>query len=150
MGAPPMDGRIRLAEVTADALDETVLLRLTERADAGAATLFVGRVRDHDPQAAGEVVGLDYTAHPSATEKLVEIVEGALTAADPEGGTVVAVAHRIGHLEVGDTAFVVAVSAAHRRLTFEVCELIVEQVKHELPIWKQQFEADGSYRWSGL
>lgn len=145
-----MDARIRLAEVTPDTLDETTLLRLVERPDAGAATLFVGRVRDHDPQAAGEVVGLDYTAHPSATEKVVEIVTAALTTADPESGTVVAVAHRIGHLDVGDTAFAVAVSAAHRHLAFEVCELIVEQVKHELPIWKQQFEADGSYRWSGL
>jgi molybdopterin synthase catalytic subunit len=145
-----MDARIRLAEVAPDTLDETALLRLVERPDAGAATLFVGRVRDHDPQAAGEVVGLDYTAHPSATGKLVEIVTEALATADPEHGTVVAVAHRIGHLDVGDAAFVVAVSAAHRRLTFEVCELIVEQVKHELPIWKQQFEADGSYRWSGL
>ena len=145
-----MDARIRLAEVAADSLDETALLRLVERPDAGAATLFVGRVRDHDPQATGEVVGLDYTAHPSATEKLVEIVTEALATADPEGGSVVAVAHRIGHLDVGDAAFVVAVSAAHRRLTFEVCELIVEQVKHELPVWKQQFEADGSYRWSGL
>jgi len=145
-----MDARIRLAEVAPDTLDETALLRLVERPEAGAATLFVGRVRDHDPQAAGEVVGLDYTAHPSATEKLVGIVTEALVTADPEGGAVVAVAHRIGHLDVGDAAFVVAVSAAHRRLTFEVCELIVEQVKHELPIWKQQFEADGSYRWSGL
>ena len=145
-----MDARIRLAEVTADTVDETALLRLVERPDAGAATLFVGRVRDHDPQAAGEVVGLDYTAHPSATQRIVEIVTGALAAADPEGSTVVAAAHRIGHLDVGDTAFVVAVSAAHRRLAFEVCELVVEQVKHELPIWKQQFEADGSYRWSGL
>jgi molybdopterin synthase catalytic subunit len=145
-----MDARIRLADVATDALDETALLRLVERPDAGAATLFVGRVRDHDPQAAGEVVGLDYTAHPTATEKLVEIVTEALAIADPDGGTVVAVAHRIGHLDVGDTAFAVAVSAAHRRLTFEVCELIVEQVKHQLPIWKQQFEADGNYRWSGL
>ena len=150
MDAPLMDGRILLAEVTADPVDETALLRLVERPEAGAATLFVGRVRDHDPQAAGEVVGLDYTAHPTATAKLLEILTGALTAADPQGGTVVAVAHRVGHVDVGETAFVVAVSAAHRRLTFEVCELIVEQVKRELPVWKQQFEADGSYRWSGL
>ena len=145
-----MDDRIRLAEVTGDVLDETVLLRQVDRPDAGAATLFVGRVRDHDPQAAGEVVGLDYTAHPSAAEKLVELVTTALAEADPDGRTMVAVAHRIGHLDVGDTAFVVAVSAAHRRLTFELCELIVERVKAQLPIWKQQFESDGSYRWSGL
>lgn len=145
-----MDDRIRFAEVTGDDLEETVLLRLVDRPDAGAATLFVGRVRDHDPQAAGEVVSLDYTAHPSAGDQLVEIVTTALAEADPGHGATVAVAHRIGHLDVGDTAFVVAVSAAHRRLTFELCELIVERVKAQLPIWKQQFESDGSYRWSGL
>ena len=145
-----MDARIRLAEVTADPCEETALLRLVERPDAGAAILFVGRVRDHDPQATGEVVGLDFTSHPSAAGKLVEIVTGALVEADPDAGTVVAFAHRIGHLDVGEVAFVVAVSAAHRRLAFEVCELIVERVKHDLPVWKQQFEADGSYRWSGL
>ena len=145
-----MDARIRRAEVTPSTLDETAMLRMVERPDAGAATLFVGRVRDHDPQAAGEVVGLDYTAHPTAAAQLEEIVTSALAAADPDGGTTVAVAHRVGHLDVGEVAFVVAVSAAHRRLTFEVCELIVERVKHELPVWKQQFEADGSYRWSGL
>lgn len=145
-----MDDRIRLAEVSTDDLDETVLLRLVERPGAGASTLFVGRVRDNDPQAAGEVVGLDYTAHPTAADRMVEIVTTALAEADPDHGAVVAVAHRIGHLDVGGTAFLVAVSAAHRRLTFEVCELIVERVKAQLPIWKQQFEADGSYRWSGL
>ncbi len=145
-----MDARIRLAEVTATPLDETSLLRLVARPEAGAVTLFVGTVRDHDQQASGEVVGLDYTSHPSAPERLVEIVTAALAAADPDGETAIAVAHRTGQLAVGDTAFVVAVSAAHRRRTFEVCELVVEQVKQQLPIWKQQFEADGSYRWSGL
>lgn len=145
-----MDARIRLAEVTGTRLDETELLRLVARPEAGAVTLFVGNVRDHDPQAAGEVVGLDYSSHPSAADRLVEIVTTALAEADPDGEAVIAVAHRIGHLDVGEPAFVVAVSAAHRRLTFELCELVVERVKQQLPIWKQQFEADGSYRWSGL
>ena len=145
-----MDDRIRHAEVTGHVLDETALLRLVERPDAGAATLFVGRVRDHDPQAVGEVVGLDYTAHPTASDRLVEIITAALAASDPDAGSTVAVAHRTGHLDVGDTAFVVAVSAAHRHLAFAICELIVERVKQQLPIWKQQFESDGSYRWSGL
>ena len=95
-------------------------------------------------------MSLDYTAHPSAPTRIAEIVADVLATADPEGESAVAAVHRIGHLNVGDNAFVVAVSAAHRRLAFAVCEQVVEQVKAELPIWKQQFEADGSYRWSGL
>ncbi len=145
-----MDARIRLAEITGTRLEETDLLRLVTRPEAGAVALFVGTVRDHDPQAAGEVVGLDYSAHPSAAERLVEIVGAALAEADPDGEAAIAVAHRVGHLDVGDTAFVVAVSAAHRRLAFELCELVVERVKQQLPVWKQQYEVDGSYRWSGL
>lgn len=145
-----MDARILRAGVSAEAIDPQQLLTQVERPDAGAAVLFVGRVRDHDPQASRAVVSLSYTSHPSSPERIVEIVTAALNQADPDNDSVVAVAHRIGDLVVGDVAFCVAVSTGHRRLAFEVCELIVEQVKAELPIWKQQFEDDGSYRWSGL
>ena len=86
MDAPLIDRRIRLAEVTADPVDETALLRLGERSEAGAATLFVGRVRDHDPQAAGKVVGLDYTAHPGAPDRLVEIITAATPVAIQRNG----------------------------------------------------------------
>lgn len=141
-----MDDRIVLARVSAEPIDPQAVLAAVARPSSGASTLFVGTVRDHDPQAAGEVVGLDYTCHPSAPQRIVEIVTDALAAEDAR----VAAVHRIGHLEVGEVAFVVAVSSAHRAQAFELCERVVERVKHELPIWKQQFEADGSYRWSGL
>jgi len=142
-----MDPRIVVAEVSADPVDPAVLLELVARPVAGASALFVGTVRDHDPQAAGEVVGLDYSCHPSAPERIGEIVAAALGSAQDVR---VAAVHRIGRLAVGEVAFVVAVSSAHRALAFELCERVVERVKRELPIWKQQFEADGSYRWSGL
>lgn len=141
---------IALAEVRDAPVTAEELSALVARPDAGAVVLFVGVVRDHDPQASGAVVSLDYTSHPSAPQRIGEIVEDVLAGADPDGGCLVAAVHRVGHLVVGDNAFVVAVSAAHRLLAFEVCEQVVEQVKAHLPIWKQQFEADGSYRWSGL
>lgn len=145
-----MDIRIVRAEVSAEPIDAEQLLAQVERPDAGAAVVFVGRVRNHDPQATGSVVSLTYTSHPSAGEKIVEIVTAALDAADPERDARVAVVHRIGELAVGEVAFCVAVSTGHRRLAFEVSEHIVEKVKAELPIWKQQFVEDGSYGWSGL
>lgn len=145
-----MDTRILRAEVSGDPIDSEQLLAQVERPDAGAAVVFVGRVRNHDPQANGAVVSLHYTSHPSAPDRIVEIVTTALNEADPDYDARVAVAHRIGELAVGDVAFCVAVSTGHRRLAFEVSEHIVEKVKAELPIWKQQFEADGSYGWSGL
>lgn len=139
-----------LAEVRNSAVTATELLDLVRRSDSGAVALFVGVVRDHDPQASGAVVSLDYTCHPSASERMREIVADVLASTDPGDGCTVAATHRIGHLVVGDVAFVVAVSAPHRQLAFAVCEQVVEAVKAGLPVWKQQFEADGSYRWSGL
>lgn len=141
---------IRLAEVTATPINQADLLSLVSRSDAGAVSMFLGVVRDHDQQAAGEVVSLNYTCHPSAPERIGQIVQEVLSSIDPDAQCAVAAAHRIGHLAVGDFAFVVVVSAPHRQLAFAVCEQVVEQVKHRLPIWKQQFEANGSYRWSGL
>ena len=142
--------RVVLAEVTDATIDVGRLLALVERPDAGAISLFVGRVRDHDPQAPGEVVGLDYTCHPSASALMPGIVAEALAEADPTGVVRVAASHRIGRLAVGDAAVVVAAAAPHRREAFAASELLVERVKQKLPVWKQQFTADGAYHWSNL
>jgi molybdopterin synthase catalytic subunit len=141
---------VRLAEVTAKPIDHNELIRLVSRPKAGAISLFLGTVRDNDPQASGEVTALNYTCHPSSYDAIGEIAARVLTVEDPHDECSVALAHRIGRLVVGDSAFVVAVSSAHRALAMHLCERLVEQVKNSLPMWKQQFESDGTYRWSGL
>jgi molybdopterin synthase catalytic subunit len=141
---------VRLAEVTDQPIDHERLIRLVSRPRAGAISLFLGTVRDNDPQASGEVTALDYTCHPSAYEAIGEITARVLAVEDPGDACAIALAHRIGHLMVGDSAFVVAVSSAHRALAMRVCERLVEEVKRSLPMWKQQFESDGTYQWSGL
>ena len=85
--------------------------------------------------------------HPDGTDK---IERADAPAQDPAGEADVAATHRIGDLDVGDLALVVTVGSAHRDLAFTLCRAVVEAVKHELPVWKQQFEADGSHAWSGL
>lgn len=141
---------IRLAEVTETPIDHDHLIGLVSRPRAGAISLFLGTVRDNDPQASGEVVALNYTCHPSSYDAIGQIAGQVLVAEDPDDRCTVALAHRIGHLLVGDSAFVVAVSCAHRALAMHVCERLVEEVKRTLPMWKQQFESDGTYEWSGL
>jgi molybdopterin synthase catalytic subunit len=113
---------------------------------AGAVATFVGLVRDHDPSVEGRVVGLDYTAHPTAEDVLARIAREALT--DDVLG--IAVSHRVGHLAVGEAAIVAAVSTAHRAEAFEVCRALVETVKAELPVWKREVLEDGSHVWVGL
>ena len=113
---------------------------------AGAVATFVGLVRDHDPSVEGRVVGLDYTAHPTAQDVLSRIAQAALT--DDVLG--IAVSHRVGQLAVGEAAIVAAVSTAHRAEAFDVCRALVETVKAELPVWKREILADGSHVWVGL
>ena len=128
-------------------LDVASHLAAVASPQAGALATFVGTVRDHDPGAEGEVVGLDYTAHPDAA-RVREAIAADLAARDGVLG--LAVTHRVGHLGVGDVAIVACVATAHRALAFEVCRDLVERVKAEVPIWKRQVLADGSHTWVGL
>jgi len=137
---------VRLARVGPETLDLSAHLAAVDDPAMGAETSFVGRVRDHDPDAATAVVALEYTAHPDAEATLRALAERAIG----DTGALVAVSHRIGRLEVGDAAVVVAVAAAHRGEAFAVCREIIEAIKAELPVWKRQIEADGTTAWKGL
>jgi len=137
---------VRVAAISAEPLDLDAHLRAVDDARAGAVTTFVGRVRDHDPDAAAPVVALEYSAHPDAEPALQRIAEDAVGSS----GALVAVSHRVGRLEVGDAAVVIAVAAAHRGEAFDVCRAIIETIKHDLPVWKRQVEADGTATWLGL
>jgi molybdopterin synthase catalytic subunit len=136
----------RFVQITAEPLRLDDHLAAVDDAATGAEVSFVGRVRDHDPDAGGRVVALEYTAHPDAEAALRTIAERAIGGFD----AVVAVSHRIGRLEVGEAAVVIAVAAAHRGEAFEVCRVLIERIKAELPVWKRQVEADGTTAWKGI
>jgi molybdopterin synthase catalytic subunit len=58
-------------------------------------------------------------------------------------GTVVAIHHRIGRLEIGDASVAIAAAAAHRAESFQVCRYAIERVKQIAPVWKHEFFDDG-------
>jgi molybdopterin synthase catalytic subunit len=137
--------RIRLARISADPLSaDTVLALVSDRA-VGGVGLFVGVVRDVDDGA--EVVALDYTAHPSAEAGLLSCAERVAGRYDV---LAVAVEHRVGHLEVGDLAVVVAVGAVHRGAALAACTELINEIKAQVPIWKEQEFASGGTGWVGL
>jgi molybdopterin synthase catalytic subunit len=139
------------AVVTDQPLDAPALEDAVVTARCGAALTFTGVVRDHDPEAEGTVTSLDYSAHPDAERILREVVaRHARGPQDPSGEVRVAAAHRIGHLDVGDLALVVAVASAHRAEAFETCRAVVEDIKSQVPIWKRQHTAGGHAHWVGL
>lgn len=132
-------------------LDVSAHLAAVEGSGFGAVATFIGRVRDHDPDVSGEVVSLDYSAHPDAERMLAEIIDGCRARACDKGTDVaIAASHRVGHLVVGDIAIVACVASAHRAAAFDVCRELVETIKAELPIWKRQWRADGAHNWVGL
>jgi molybdopterin synthase catalytic subunit len=137
---------VRIAAISAQPLDLAAHVAAVEDPAVGAVTTFVGRVRDHDPDAAAPVVALEYTAHPDAETVLRRIALEAVGA----GAASVAVSHRIGRLEVGDLAVVIAVASPHRAEAFEVCRTVIEVIKTDLPVWKRQLESDGTSSWKGL
>lgn len=139
------------ADVIDRPLDIDALYRAVDDPASGAVAVFVGRIRDHDPEASGEVVALDYSGHPESPVIIRQLAERVASELDPAGETKIAVEHRIGaQLGVGELAIVACVSSGHRALAFDVCRALVEVIKAELPIWKHQHEASGRAVWSNL
>jgi molybdopterin synthase catalytic subunit len=111
---------------------------------AGGTTIFVGTVREQDH--GKPVTRLSYSAHPSALDGLRQVAEK--VAADFPV-TALAALHRVGDLELGDTAVIVAVSCPHRDEAFKASRRLIDDLKSQVPIWKHQVFADGSAEWVG-
>ena len=139
-----MTSAVRLVDLRETPLDVAEVVGALDDDASGGLTLFVGRVRDHD-QGQG-VAGLDYTAHPSALDKLREVCERVAAQYDVPG---VAAVHRVGTLAIGDIAVIVATTTAHRGEAFDASRTLIDTLKAEVPIWKHQRFADGSEEWVG-
>jgi molybdopterin synthase catalytic subunit len=135
---------VRLVEIQETPLDAAAVLASVEGDRSGGVTLFVGRVRDHDNDK--DVVGLDYSAHPTALDTMRAICARVADAHPVHG---VAAVHRVGSLAIGDIAVVVAAAAAHRDQAFDASRDLIDTLKSETPIWKHQRFTDGSEEWVG-
>lgn len=133
---------VRLCDLRETALDPNEVLAAVEDPEAGGVNLFVGAVRDHDH--GDSVVALDYSAHPSALERLLEV---AASVEDDFDVVALAVVHRTGRLQVGDAAVLVAASAAHRAEAYAASRALIDRLKESLPVWKHQVFGDGRDEW---
>ncbi|MBF8191579.1 molybdenum cofactor biosynthesis protein MoaE [Nonomuraea sp. K274] len=111
---------------------------------AGGTAFFVGTVREQDH--GKPVVKLSYSAHPSAEAELLLVAEK--VAADFPV-TAIAAVHRVGDLELGEAAVIVAVAAPHRDEAFKASRRLIDDLKAQVPIWKNQVFADGGTEWVG-
>ena len=111
---------------------------------AGGLVVFAGVVRDHHQGRA--VTCLDYEGHVPLASRA-----GSRILAEASGRWPLLRAlgcHRIGHLEVGETAVWIGVASAHRADAFAACAWIMDQVKATVPIWKRETFVDGTVVWA--
>lgn len=137
-------GRVTLCALRETPLEVTEVLDALGDDGSGGVTLFVGRVRDHD--GGSGVLGLEYSAHPSAVEQLERVCREVAARHDVQA---VAAIHRVGTLDIGDLAVVVGTATAHRGEAFAATRDLIDTLKSEVPIWKHQRFSDGTEEWVG-
>jgi molybdopterin synthase catalytic subunit len=113
--------------------------------ECGGVVVFSGIVRDHD--GGKSVAALNYTAHPTAEQTVKQVCHDL---AEIHPGVRFWAAHRVGPLQIGDHALVAACASAHRAEAFAACADLVETIKAQAPIWKEQLYTDGTKDWVGI
>jgi molybdopterin synthase catalytic subunit len=133
---------MRVPFLTPDPIELAPLAATVTSPERGAVVSFLGLVRNH--HGGRPVERLHYSAYgPMAEAECARIVAEAET----RWRVAVALRHRTGRLEVGEAAVVIVVGAAHREAAFAACHWLIEEVKRRVPIWKQEFYADGTVAW---
>lgn len=143
---PPVAGGSDLyCRLTDQPLSVDEVLNAVTGPGQGGTVVFIGTVRNHNN--GHPVTRLKYEAYPSmAVNLLADIVRRCEATA---AGVRVGVAHRIGTLEIGCTAVVLAAAAPHRADAFEAARMCIELLKEELPIWKKELYSSGA-QWIGI
>jgi molybdopterin synthase catalytic subunit len=127
-------------ELTRDVIPSSAIAREVRADEDGAVATFDGCVRNHSH--GRSTLYLEYEAYESmALAKMREIAEHLHEhyAIDR-----VAIVHRLGRLEIGETSVFIAVSSPHRAAAFDACRSAIDTLKKTIPIWKKEFFADGA------
>lgn len=132
-----------LVRLTEEPLDAAVALAFVSDPRAGGTVLFAGTVRDHS--SAGQVTGLEYEAWLERAAERLDAIGGEMLERWPLCR--VAVLHRVGHLDVGETSVLVGCSASHRAEAFEAARHGIERIKRDVPIWKKESLESGTAHW---
>ncbi len=137
MTAPLHDDHVFL---TRDAIDAAALIRCLCAAEDGAVVTFDGCVRNHSH--GRHTLYLDYEAYESMALAKMRDIAAEMHAKFPIHR--VAIAHRLGRLQIGETSVFIAVSSPHRPAAFDACRFAIDTLKCTVPIWKKEYFEDGA------
>lgn len=130
-------------ELTSAPIDSAALQARLTAPEAGALTIFEGRVRNH--HLGKPVTKLEYEAFDDMAR-----LEGEAITTETERiypGTKVLCVHRTGSLAIGEAAVWIGVASAHRQAGFAACRHVIEEIKLRLPVWKKEHHPDGAAEW---
>ena len=112
--------------------------------DHGAESIFIGRVRNEN--SGKKVTAVTYDAHDQAVIKSFKLIcNEAKNKFD--NNAKIFLEHATGYAPVGEISILIAVGSGHRDEAFKICRYILEEVKHQSPIWKKEHYADGKEEW---
>ncbi len=138
---PPVSGGSPMCSLSETPIDVGSVVARVAGPGMGGIVTFIGAVRDN---ARGrEIRHLEYESYPEMAEREMEKI--AADASKRWPGTRVAIAHRAGHLVIGDLAVVVVAAAPHRGEAFSACRYAIDTLKETVPIWKKEVATDGEY-----
>jgi len=138
------DDHARYRRITHGPIDVDGLVRGIASTEAGAICTFLGTARRHSE--GREVNLLRYDAYPSMAEKVIEaILAEAIRRFE---GVRVTAMHRLGPCPLGEASVAVAAAAPHRDAAFSACRFVIDSIKRDAPIWKQEEFTDGT-AWVG-
>jgi len=126
-----------------EAIDDQRLKDFLQDEQCGALATFEGWVRNHNNDS--RVTSLTYYGYEKlAINQGKRIIEEAKRLFDIENAVAI---HRIGALQIGDMAVWVGVSSKHRYPAFDACKWILDTIKADIPVWKQEFYQDEPSKW---
>ncbi len=132
-----------MIEIVSDVIDEQSLLASVKSKQCGAAVLFVGSTRQFTD--GRETIKLNYECYEDLAVKVLgNLRDRAMQKWSLEACSVV---HRVGTVEVGEASIAVAVSSAHRADSFGAIAWLMDQIKEQVPVWKQENWRDGGAEW---
>ena len=126
--------------ITNEPLSVTEVEAVVADPGAGALVTFTGVVRDNN--LGKSVHYLEYEGHPPMAEKAMAQIGDEVTARWP--GARVAMAHRLGRLDIGEASVIISVSTPHRADAFAACQYAIDRLKEIVPVWKKETRPDGS------
>ena len=129
--------------LSSEPLDPIALKTALINPRAGACVTFEGWVRNRNEGQA--VSSLEYEAYPELAEKEASCILDEARAKFTVLET--SVVHRVGHLQLGEMAVWVGVTAEHRDAAFAACRYIIDETKARVPIWKKEHYVAGASQW---